>query len=260
MRMLDAIVRGSALPNGGEYRCSSRAMWPIADHGSRTTSTGSQTIMADGGGGDGGSGIAAGTGSNFNFIGTTGIAVGGWQAGRPPVCWQVFAAVVNCTMNKHTASIDGNACQLPCASARSFLQLPIPEGKKGARALGQLLPVALTFIRRHLCQGHKVLIHCAQGVDRSATIALGALCAFFDDEGALRPLLHGGVAISHPAASVTKLSILQRQQWLLRHRPIVCPSRANLKALNFFFMSEPPPAMCIWADEELSVSKEANLI
>lgn len=209
--------------------------------------------------------IILGSGSDhFNFIGTTNVAVGDWSAGRPPDCWGTFDAVVNCTMNEHKSVVQGGsaaenneskfrddnpACTAGVHAALArHLHLFIPEGKRGAKRLGESLATALTFIRKHLCAGHKVLVHCAQGVDRSATVALAAMCAFFDDTGALLPVRHGGLALSPPEGLVTKMDVLQRQQWLLRSRQCVNPSRANMKALNTFFMSPPSPPSAIWAD------------
>ena len=60
-----------------------------------------------------------------------------------------------------------------------YLHLSIPEGKKDSKdMLLKYLPQGLSFVLLHLAQGHRVLIHCNQGVDRSVGIAAAivALC------------------------------------------------------------------------------------
>ena len=56
-----------------------------------------------------------------------------------------------------------------------YLHLPVPEGKRDTKNKMTLyLPRALCFILLHLAAGHRVLIHCNQGVDRSVGVAIAA--------------------------------------------------------------------------------------
>ena len=110
-----------------------------------------------------------GSAAVFNFIGGTGIAVGGRRAGRPPQCWANFDAVINVTMEEYPQ--DGRPAE------RVYLQMAVLEGKKDKRELEQHLPAALRLAYGQLCRGGTVLVHCAQGKDRQApTFSL-----FFDE-------------------------------------------------------------------------------
>ena len=110
----------------------------------------------------------------FDFVGSTGLAVGRRRAGRPPGCWAAFDAVVNVTLDEYEGM--GGA---------GYLQVPVAEGKKDRRGLEAGLPGALRFAAAHLAAGRRVLVHCAQGRDRSVAVAAALLAACFDERGDL---------------------------------------------------------------------------
>ncbi|KAH8072888.1 tRNA-Phe hydroxylase [Aureococcus anophagefferens] len=101
------------------------------------------------------------------------LAVGGRRAGRPPGCWAADA-IVNVTL-------DGREGM----GGPGYLQVPVAEGKKDRRGLEAGLPGALRFAAAHLAAGRRVLVHCAQGRDRSVAVAVALLAACFDERGDL---------------------------------------------------------------------------
>ncbi|KAJ1963429.1 tRNA A64-2'-O-ribosylphosphate transferase [Dipsacomyces acuminosporus] len=114
--------------------------------------------------------------SRFDYIRETGIAVGDRISGRPPECWSLFDAVINCGSPEHEKNKD------PVLAPR-YLFLDIPEGKRGQVELAKSIPKALEFIKPLLEAKKRVLIHCSQGMDRSVGIALAVLAQYFDAEG-----------------------------------------------------------------------------
>ncbi|KAI7865723.1 tRNA A64-2'-O-ribosylphosphate transferase [Spinellus fusiger] len=92
----------------------------------------------------------------YHFIGTTGIAIGSRLSGKPPLCWDEFDLVVNCTLLEY----EENKAD---AYKGRYLQLPIPEGKKGQQALFDHIGPALVFVKQPLLEKRKVLVHCAKG-------------------------------------------------------------------------------------------------
>ena len=51
-----------------------------------------------------------------------------------------------------------------------YLQVPVAEGKRDKVGLVQHLPAALRFVAARLLKGDRVLVHCAQGRDRSCLL------------------------------------------------------------------------------------------
>lgn len=112
--------------------------------------------------------------SSFNYIGQTSIAIGSRLSGKPPSCWDTFDVIINCTPLEY----DDNR-----KHKGYYLQLPIPEGKRGQQALFESIPTALAFVHDHLVENRRILIHCAKGQDRSVGIALAILVRYFDLQG-----------------------------------------------------------------------------
>ncbi|OEU06532.1 hypothetical protein FRACYDRAFT_254553 [Fragilariopsis cylindrus CCMP1102] len=56
-----------------------------------------------------------------------------------------------------------------------YLQLPVEEGKRDRTQLEKWMTVGLVFIIHHLQKGRRVLVHCAQGKDRSVAVALACV-------------------------------------------------------------------------------------
>lgn len=104
----------------------------------------------------------------FKFIDGTTVAIGSRLSGKPPACWVHFDVVVNCTQ----LEFEENKNE---AYKHRYLQLPIPEGKKGQHALYNSIPVVLDFVKPHLAQHRKVLVHCTKGTSREDSSWLGML-------------------------------------------------------------------------------------
>jgi tRNA A64-2'-O-ribosylphosphate transferase len=127
----------------------------------------------------------------FNFIGETNIAIGSRTAGepfcnvpdinqpvllgKPPTCWGVFDVIINCTTLEYP-----DICLTPCTKSQ-YLFLNIPEGKKGQHEILKAIPKALEFVGPFIRAGKKVLVHCAQGKDRSVAIALAISLQYFNE-------------------------------------------------------------------------------
>ena len=112
--------------------------------------------------------------SNMNRIGTGNsmLWVGSRRSGRPPECWRNFDAILNVTENEYSNMHD-SILEYPEQNKRYYLQLPVEEGKRDRKELERWMPVGLVFLIHHLQQGRRVLVHCAQGKDRSVGLVLG---------------------------------------------------------------------------------------
>jgi tRNA A64-2'-O-ribosylphosphate transferase len=111
---------------------------------------------------------------NLNQIGMTNIWVGSRRAGRPPECWDSFDAILNVTENEYPDIHEFDTTVIQ----KFYLQLAVSEGKRDKTELERWMPVGLVFLLQHLQQGRRVLVHCAQGKDRSVAMVL-ALVALF---------------------------------------------------------------------------------
>ncbi|KAG9307815.1 hypothetical protein G9A89_023380 [Geosiphon pyriformis] len=160
-----------------------------------------------------------------NFLGNTNIAIGNRNSGRPPLCWEIFDHVVNCTPEDYELKLKiKSKIQLISTISEDgkYLQLPIPEGKKGQNVLFEMIPKALEYLCEPLFQSKKVLIHCEQGIDRSVGIALAVLINFFDEE---EQYIDGG--INHKV--VTKELVQRRLLFITSFHKKANPTRATLK-------------------------------
>lgn len=107
--------------------------------------------------------------TNFDKIGSLNLWIGSRRSGRPPDCWNNFEAILNVTENEYSNMSEAiKAAHKPCF----YLQLAVAEGKRDRTELERLMPVALLFVIQHLQQGRRVLVHCAQGKDRSVAVVL----------------------------------------------------------------------------------------
>jgi tRNA A64-2'-O-ribosylphosphate transferase len=111
--------------------------------------------------------------SLYTAIGESGLFVGSRRAGRPPECWNTFDAVVNVSMLEYDSIVSGD---LP--KEKYYLQLPVEEGKRDRTNLERWMAVALVFVLVHLQQRRKILVHCAQGKDRSVAVIVAAVASF----------------------------------------------------------------------------------
>jgi hypothetical protein len=63
----------------------------------------------------------------------------------------------------------------------------VAEGKSDRHGLESHLPQALVFAAEHLSKGRRLLVHCAQGRDRSVAVAVAILVAFFTTKQQPKP-------------------------------------------------------------------------
>jgi len=118
--------------------------------------------------------LSAPSSSLFDWIGSTGMAIGSRRAGRPPGCWESFDAIVNVTDTEYPDMIPSSSS----SSDRYYLQLPVQEGKRDRMELERWMAVGVWFCLVHAQQGRRILIHCAQGKDRSVCLALAVVVLF----------------------------------------------------------------------------------
>mmetsp|Transcript_21254 Transcript_21254/g.29794 ORF Transcript_21254/g.29794 Transcript_21254/m.29794 type:complete len:549 (-) Transcript_21254:124-1770(-) len=114
-------------------------------------------------------------------IGLTGISIGSRISGKPSMCWKHFDCIINVTTNEYDgmSSSVQSFCNIP--RGKYYIQMPVKEGKKDRSELEKYMPVAMIFIFEHcIIRKRKLLVHCAQGRDRSVAVVLSALCIFFD--------------------------------------------------------------------------------
>ena len=103
-------------------------------------------------------------------IGSMNLWIGSRRAGRPPECWNNFEAILNVTENEYPNMQQSIAEQTQ--QTCYYLQLPVAEGKRDKTELERWMPIGLVFIIQHLQRGRRVLVHCAQGKDRSVAMVL----------------------------------------------------------------------------------------
>jgi tRNA A64-2'-O-ribosylphosphate transferase len=107
---------------------------------------------------------------DYDAIGdTTGLYVGTRRAGRPPHCWSIFDAILNVTDMEYPELTD----HLP--DGKWYLQLEVKEGKRDKTELEKWMTVGIVFCMKQLQSKQKVLIHCAQGKDRSVALAMAVI-------------------------------------------------------------------------------------
>ena len=116
------------------------------------------------------------SGGSMDRIGHLNVWIGSRKAGKPPTCWNHFEAILNVTQQEYpdmTTTIEKE--QQKSYSSRSrynYLQLQVAEGKRDKTELERWMPVGLLFLLEHLQNKRRILIHCAQGKDRSVAMAL----------------------------------------------------------------------------------------
>ena len=138
------------------------------------------------------------------------------------------------------------------SSTAAYLQVPVAEGKRDKRGLERHLPAALRFAARHLSERRRVLVHCAQGRDRSCAVAIALLVACYDDGAALRDDRAARVAAAADDGDLRALvrldeadgkrRLLRALHRVVAQRPEAAPSRNTLKKLHRFFMSPESPS------------------
>ena len=144
--------------------------------------------------------------------------------------------------------------EVVCASAvatiapPAWLHVPVEDEGPGKSKRAQpskdywqrvVLPRALAFLAAHLSRGHRVLICCERGDDRSATVAVAALLALYEpDASTLRMAGDGGrILPAVPRAPVGKEDVRARLALLQGAYPPARLSRQLTKELNNFFVA-----------------------
>ena len=125
-----------------------------------------------------------------NKIGEMNLWIGSRRSGHPN-CWDNFDAILNVTENEYPNMIQSIKDQQQLHGKTCYyLQLPIEEGKKDKYQLERWLPVGLAFIIHHLQYNRRVLVHCAQGSDRSVAVVLALVTLTCEHTYPLRLISH----------------------------------------------------------------------
>ncbi|GES75598.1 tRNA A64-2'-O-ribosylphosphate transferase [Rhizophagus clarus] len=163
---------------------------------------------------------------SFNFIGNTNIAIGNYKSASPPECWINFDYIINCTPEPYTS----NESTPPFPFNKNYLQLPIPEGKKGSNMFYLNIPIALEFIKKPLEENKRILIHCKQGIDRSCGIALAIMVKYFDNK---ENFIKNG--INHQ--NIKKEYIQNKLLYITSFRIKANLTKSTLKKIYIYFIS-----------------------
>lgn len=123
---------------------------------------------------------ACDTENQYNRIGNLNVWIGTRRAGRPPLCWDRFDAILNVTDQDYDDILSSiveqeglNSAHLSSSSSsRFYLKLPVAEGKRDRIQLERWLPVGLLFLLLHIQKGRRILVHCNQGKDRSVAVVM----------------------------------------------------------------------------------------
>jgi tRNA A64-2'-O-ribosylphosphate transferase len=169
--------------------------------------------------------------NNANRVGNTNIWIGSRTSGRPPQCWLEYDVILNVTMDEYptmkqsiidemlvrqqrrrqqqqqqllSQEDEGDDYNNASSSSSSnnccyYLQLPIKEGKKDKTELERWLSVGMTYILYHIQQDSttRILIHCAQGRDRSVAVCI-AFVVLFCVRGASSSSLSSLSSLTYP--------------------------------------------------------------
>ncbi|ORX56180.1 initiator tRNA phosphoribosyl transferase [Hesseltinella vesiculosa] len=155
----------------------------------------------------------------WHFIEGTTLAVGDKSA---VLNWtQHFDAAIQCC-------VDGASASNKDVVISHWLDLSIPEGKKGQHVLEKAIPDALAFAKPYLQQGKRVLVFSVDGKDRAVGVALALFVNNYDDQNVWQPA---------PSRKLTKESIRQKLIQLISSHPQASPSRVTLRRVNTHFLS-----------------------
>ncbi|KAI8338651.1 tRNA A64-2'-O-ribosylphosphate transferase [Chlamydoabsidia padenii] len=128
-----------------------------------------------------------------------------------------FDAMIQCCYSNNDTS-----------SRKHFMDLAIPEGKKGQHVLEKAIPLAIDFCRPYLAQGKQVLVYSVDGKDRAVGITLALFVHYYNDKAQFT----GGID-----QVITKESIRQKLVQLIASHPQAAPSRVTLRRVNTHFLS-----------------------
>ena len=106
-------------------------------------------------------------------IGSLNLWIGSRTAGKPPTCWEHFDAILNVTDMEYPTMIESISYKKEKYHMQCYyLQLLVAEGKRDKTELERWMPVGLSFLIHHLKHDRRILVHCAQGKDRSVAVVL----------------------------------------------------------------------------------------
>ncbi len=143
-----------------------------------------------------------------NQLGSLNLFIGDWRSTTPEIYSQ-FDLIFNCTTNHPQFILDSNVPE-------GYIFLNIPEGKKGQSKLYDAIETVLT----HYSPYKKTLVHCQQGIDRSAGITLAILLKYHNES----------------SSEIKKVDILKQICFIQRYRQCVNPTRATTKQLCRYFV------------------------
>ncbi|KAI8799568.1 tRNA A64-2'-O-ribosylphosphate transferase [Cladochytrium replicatum] len=165
--------------------------------------------------------------SDFSWIKHFGLAIGRRQSGKPPDCWGRFDAIINCGAPEYLDNCTGEN-----SLTEKYLFLPIPEGKRGSSQLAAEIPNVLAFVHKKLSQRKRILIHCAQGKDRSVGIALAILTKYLSDNGTIETDKN---VIGSLTSQSIKERVLRTLGMIYKYHPSASPSQSTVKAVRHYF-------------------------
>lgn len=130
-----------------------------------------------------------------------------------------------------------------------YLQLGIPEGKKGSKKFHEIYPIYLNCISRYLKKNCKILIHCHQGKDRSVGVVMVVLTAFShlfsfcsDDSCKAKGFWCNNSIDSwindRKLPKSSKSHFISILNWVKKYRQVASPSRATIKRIHSIFMCD----------------------
>ena len=142
--------------------------------------------------------------------------------------------------------VEGAADGIAAAALPSMLHVAVEDEGAGRSKRAQpskdywqrvVLPRSLRYLAAHLARGHRVLICCERGDDRSATVAVAALLALYaPDASTLRVAPEELPPVPRPPA--TKEEVRARLALLQGAYPPARISRQLTKELNNYFVAE----------------------
>lgn len=111
--------------------------------------------------------------TNTDKIGKMDLWIGGFEAGKPPDCWENFDAILNVAEPEYFGMHESIKEQLNRHQKKCYyLQLPVAQGKRDKTELERWMPVGLVFLIHHLQQKRRVLVHGTKGRDRAVAVVL----------------------------------------------------------------------------------------
>lgn len=157
------------------------------------------------------------------YIGDSGMAIGSSVEGTSEVVWEVFDAVLNCSMhNYEKLSTEENAAK--------YLHLPAEEKKKDKNKLSKILPEAIDFVFWCISSGKKILIHAYEDIDTPACIAFAVIIKYFDNSIKRLP---------EPRTKFDKQMMRNLFFVISSSCPEARPSRTMMNDINRFFLTPP---------------------